>query len=55
MIVPEDLSLEELIGAMKVNAATELVNGNTDNYAEICGRLYMAEVIKRELDKKEDK
>lgn len=53
MIVPDGLSIEELIGALKV----EIVKSDvpTDEMLGLAGHLNTLEVIKRELDKKSDK
>jgi len=55
MIVPEGLTLEEMIGAIKVHIQTVSGAGDSDNYAEMYDKLYILEVIQRELNKKADK
>lgn len=53
MSVPENLTLEELIGALKVEVARQDVP--IDEMMGLAGHLNILEVIKRELDKKQDK
>ncbi len=48
MIVPDGLSLEELIGALKTEIASDEMVG-------LAGYLNVLETVKRELDKKQDK
>ena len=56
MIVPENLSLEELIGAMKVVAESLLRDKKRDKfgdaYFKLSGDIYMLETVKRYIDEK---
>lgn len=54
MIIPENLTLEELIGAMKAQETTLLAQNRTEDVMELSPLLNLAEVIKRELDRKVD-
>lgn len=57
MIIPDDLTLEEFIGAMKAEFQTNLNIGDPASNAQmhLASMLNLAETIKRELDKKQDK
>lgn len=57
MVVPGDLSLEELIGALKVEELRYENEGKIDDpgYFMTIGHLNILETVKRALDKKQDK
>lgn len=57
MIIPDNLTLEEFIGVLKAESATQLGQRTPDIQSNIHTSeiLNIVEIIKRELDKKEGK
>lgn len=57
MIIPDDLSLEELIGAMKAQFQTNLSTGDpaSNEQMNLASHINMLETVKRAIDKKQDK
>lgn len=57
MMIPDNLTLEEFIGALKVRSVEELSQDTPDYQSNIhtTELRILAEMIKRELDRKQDK
>jgi hypothetical protein len=56
MIIPDNRTLEEMIGAMKTELQTTLsINPTSDKSLHLAGLLNLAEAVKRELDGKAEK
>lgn len=56
MIIPDDLTLEEYIGVIKAEVVTESTKSSiSDRYIRNADKLAMLEIIKSELDKKQNK
>jgi len=53
MIIPDDFTLQELIDALRVEVNNQ--NLSSDEMMGLAGYLCLAEIVKRELDKKADR